>query len=256
MFADVTPRHDPPRLLVVVAHPDDETFGCGSLLLHAAGEGWETTVVCGSRGEAGEPAPGMDLGDRSLGEVREDELRQAAAVLGVARLALLDFSDSGMEGEPPTGSLCGVDPAAVTDAVRAVAADVDPDVVVSLDGSDGHRDHVRVRDASMTVAAERGVPAYLQALPRSLMARWAAHMAEVRPELEVYLRNAELGTPDAQVALVLDTSRHLEARERAIAVHASQTSPFEGLPPDLRRDFLTREHLLRGSFGSGSSGSG
>ncbi|WP_243059393.1 PIG-L deacetylase family protein [Nocardioides sp. SR21] len=245
MFADVTPRHDPPRLLVVVAHPDDETYGCGSLLLHAASEGWETTVVCGTRGEAGEPAPGTDLAGRTLGEVRERELWEAAGVMGVARLALLDFTDSGMEGDAPAGSLCGVDAEAVTEAVRAVAADVDPDVVVSLDASDGHRDHTRVRDASVTVAAERGVAAYLQALPRSLMTRWAEHMAGVRPELEVYLRNADLGTPDEHVALVIDTSAHLDARERAIAVHASQTSPFEGLPPELRRDFLTREHLVR-----------
>lgn len=245
MFTDVTPRHDRPRLLVVVAHPDDETFGCGSLLLHAASEGWDTTVVCATRGEAGEPSPGTDLSDRSLGEVREGELRAAADVLGVGRVVLLDFVDSGMDGVPALGTLCAADPADVTAAVRLLAADVDPDVVVTLDGADGHRDHACMRDASMAVAAERGVPAYLYALPRSLMTRWAAHMAEARPELGVYLRNADLGTPDEQVTVVLETDAHLEARERAIAIHASQTSPFEGLPPDLRRDFLTREHLIR-----------
>lgn len=245
MFPDVTPRHDPPRLLVVVAHPDDETFGCGSLLLAAAAAGWETTVACATRGEAGEPAPGTDLGGRSLGEVRERELWAAAGVLGVARVALLDFADSGMEGEPAPGTLCAADPAEVAAAVRTIATEVDPDAIVSLDASDGHRDHAAVRDASIAVAGERGVPAYLQALPRSLMSRWAAHMTEVRPELEVYLRNADLGTPDEQLALVLDTAAHLEARERAIAVHASQTSPFEGLPPGLRHDFLAQVHLLR-----------
>ncbi len=245
MLPDVSPRNDPPRLLVVVAHPDDETFGCGSLLLQAASDGWESTVVCATRGEAGELAPGVDLGDRSLGELREAELRAAAAVLRVGRVVLLDFTDSGMDGDPPAGSLCGADPAAVTEAVRAIAAEVDPDVVISLDASDGHRDHSRLRDVSVAVAAERGVPAYLQALPRSLMDRWAAHMAQTRPELSVYLENADLGTPDAEVSVVLDTAAHLAAREQAIALHASQTSPFEGLPSDLRRDFLTAEHLIR-----------
>lgn len=246
MFPDVTPRHDRPRLLVVVAHPDDETYGCGSLLLHAASLGWDTTVACATRGEAGEPAPGTDLGGRSLGEVREEELHAAAAVLGVSRVILLDFVDSGMEGEPAPGTLCAADPAAVTEAIRRVAADVDPDVIVSLDAADGHRDHARVRESAVLVAGERGVPAYLYALPRSLMSRWAAHMTEARPELEVYLKNAELGTPDEQVVVSFETVEHLDARERAIAIHASQTSPFEGLPPDLRRDFLTQEHLLRG----------
>jgi LmbE family N-acetylglucosaminyl deacetylase len=245
VFADVTPRHDRPRLLVAVAHPDDETFGCGSLLLHAASEGWDTTVVCATRGEAGELSPGTDLGDRSLGDVREAELRAAADALRVGRVALLDFGDSGMEGDLAPGTLCAADPADVTAAVRAVAAEVDPDVIVCLDAADGHRDHARMRDASLAVATEWGVPAYLYALPRSLMTRWAAHMAEDRPEFEVYLRNVDLGTPDEQVTVVLETDEHLDTRERAIALHASQTSPFEGLPPDLRRDFLTREHLIR-----------
>jgi LmbE family N-acetylglucosaminyl deacetylase len=244
MLPAVTPRHDPPRLLAVVAHPDDETFGCGSLLLHAAHTGWQTTVLCATRGEAGEPAAGSDLGDRPLGEHRADELREAADLLGVHRLVLLDFVDSGMEGEAGPDTLHGADPAAVTAAVRAVAAEIEPDVVLSLDAADGHRDHARVRDAAVAVADEIGVPAYLQALPRSLMSRWADHMAQARPEM-AHLRYADLGTPDEQVAVVIDTTAHLAARERAIAVHRTQTSPFEGLPADLRRDFLTREHLVR-----------
>lgn len=245
MLPGVTARHTPPRLLLAVAHPDDETFGCGSLLLAAAAAGWSTTVVCATRGEAGEPAPGVDLAGRSLAEVREEELREAADLLGVGRLVLLDFTDSGMSEEPPAGSLCAADPAAVTAAVRAVAAEVDPDAVVSLDAADGHRDHARARDAAVAVARERGVPAYLQALPRSLMDRWVAHMVEARPDME-HLRYAGLGTPDDEIAVVLDTEAHLEARERAIAVHASQTSPYDGLPDDLRRAFLTRDHLVRG----------
>ena len=47
-----------PRLLVVVAHPDDEAFGCGSVLAHATRRGLRSTVVCATRGELGEPAPG------------------------------------------------------------------------------------------------------------------------------------------------------------------------------------------------------
>ena len=71
------------RLHLVVAHPDDETFGCGSLLLHAAAAGVETVVTCATRGEAGEPPAGSALGPAELGRVREQELRSAASVLGV-----------------------------------------------------------------------------------------------------------------------------------------------------------------------------
>jgi N-acetyl-1-D-myo-inositol-2-amino-2-deoxy-alpha-D-glucopyranoside deacetylase len=55
----------------------------------------------------------------------------------------------------------------------------------------------------------------------------------------------ELGTPDDEITLVIETTAHYDARERAIAAHASQSSPYDGLPGDLRRAFLTREHLIR-----------
>lgn len=243
MFPGVTTRHTPPQLMLVVAHPDDETFGCGSLLLAAAAAGWRTSVVCATRGEAGEARPGTDLGGRPLGEVREAELHVAAGLLGVSEVTLLGFGDSGMDGDPAPGTLAAAPLGTVVDAVRRRVAEADPDVVVTLDAGDGHRDHAVIRDAAVLVGGERGLPVYLQCLPRSLMQRWAVHMAAVQPDL-AYLAQADLGTPDDQVTLVLDTTDVLEARERAIAAHRSQTSPFEALPDDLRHAFLTREHLL------------
>ena len=118
MFPGVTPRHPTPRLLLVVAHPDDETFGCGSLLLAAAAAGWRTTVACATRGEAGELRAGADLAGRTLGDVRESELREAARLMGVSEVVLLGFGDSGMAGEPPAGSLAAAEPATVAEAVR------------------------------------------------------------------------------------------------------------------------------------------
>jgi N-acetyl-1-D-myo-inositol-2-amino-2-deoxy-alpha-D-glucopyranoside deacetylase len=56
---------------------------------------------------------------------------------------------------------------------------------------------------------------------------------------------AALGTPDEEITTVIDVAEHLAARERAMALHASQTSPFEGLPDDLRRAFLATDHLRR-----------
>src|SRR5689334_6160436 len=93
--------------MVVVAHPDDESFGCGSTLLHAAAAGARTAVVCATRGEAGEPAPGTGIARVELARVRERELRDAAVVLGVSSVRLLDFADSGMEGPADAATLAG-----------------------------------------------------------------------------------------------------------------------------------------------------
>ena len=74
------------RLSVVVAHPADDTFGCGSVLAHAAELGIRSTVACATRGEAGSPAPGRGLDDADMAEVREIELHAAAEHLGVAQV--------------------------------------------------------------------------------------------------------------------------------------------------------------------------
>ena len=69
------------RLAVVVAHPDDETFGCGSILLHAAAAGARTAVVCATRGEAGGVAPGVRVPTAGVAGLREAELRAAARAM-------------------------------------------------------------------------------------------------------------------------------------------------------------------------------
>jgi LmbE family N-acetylglucosaminyl deacetylase len=229
-----------PRLQVVVAHPDDETFGCGSLLLHAAAAGAITAVACATRGEAGGDA--LDVA-----AVRERELREAADLLGVERVDLLGFADSGMAGDAGRGTLVGAPFDDVVAAVLAPVVDFRPDVLVTLDASDSHRDHVRIRDAACEAARLAGVArVYLACLPRSLMRRWVSHVRAERPDMQhLDADTAAMGTPDDDLTTVIDAAEHRAIRERAIAVHASQTSPFEGLPADLRGAFLDTVHLQR-----------
>lgn len=77
------------RLLVVVAHPDDESFG-GSVLAHAAANRFVTAVVCATRGEAGESRIETD----DLAALRESELRVAAGILGVGQVDHIAISDA------------------------------------------------------------------------------------------------------------------------------------------------------------------
>lgn len=126
----------PLRLLCVLAHPDDESLGCGGLLARSAAEGIETFLVTATRGERGRlgsERPGPDI----VGPVRERELRAAAAVLGLRETILLGY---------PDGALAEADPA---DAVRRIADAVRrirPHVVVTFgaDGAYGHPDHIAI----------------------------------------------------------------------------------------------------------------
>ena len=228
-------------LLVVVAHPDDESFGCGSVLAHATAAGHESAVLCATRGEAGESRFPAD----DLAAVREAELREAARILGVGEVRLLGHRDSGMTGDPAPGSLVTVDPEVVAAEVRAAIDELRPDIVVTPDASDGHRDHVVVRDATLTAVDTVAHPpgaTYLWCLARSSMARWADHVRAAGGD-SAYLSVAELGTPDEDITTVLDVGAHLATRWRAIRAHASQASPFDDLPADLQEEFLTRDRL-------------
>ncbi len=239
----------PARLLVVVAHPDDETFGCGGTLLWAAERGAATAVCCATRGEEGVAAPGSGVTRDGLAAAREHELRAAASFLGVERVELLGFRDSGMAGEPVAAALVSTPLDAVAATVARVIDDVRPHVVVTLDASDGHRDHAHIRDATLAAVALASwhvQAVYLQCLLRSLMQRWIAHTTGGNPD-SAHLQGdtAALGTPDEAVTTDLDTAAFLDRRRAAIALHASQTSPFVGLPEPLSRAFLSAEHLQR-----------
>jgi N-acetyl-1-D-myo-inositol-2-amino-2-deoxy-alpha-D-glucopyranoside deacetylase len=264
----------PPKLLVVVAHPDDETFGCGGVIAHAAAAGAEVVVCSATRGELGEDHSGTTDGPGELGAARVAELEAAGRALGAARTSVLDLGDSGWDGPIPAGSLCGVDSSVVVAEVRRLLEAEVPDVVVTLDptGSDGHRDHVRIAEATTAAVeawvregrpartgvqatelhgARRGARAtggpdvhlYHWFLTRSLMHRWAEHMAAADPD-SVYLQ-VELGHPDDDTTTILDTTAQVETIRRAIAEHRTQQSPYDGLPADLELAFLGTQHLQR-----------
>jgi len=133
------------KLLAVVAHPDDESFGfCGTLAKYAA-EGVETYLVTATRGERGRFGSLGKGGDAvEVGRVREAELRAAAAVLGMREVSLLNYADG------------AVDQVEAITAIRDVVSHIRrirPDVVVTFgpDGAHGHPDHIAI--SQFTTAA-------------------------------------------------------------------------------------------------------
>ena len=235
------------KLLVVVAHPDDETFGTGSVIARAARNGAEVVVCCATHGELGEARPDSVPDGATLAEVRAGELRDAAALLGANRVRLLNFEDSGWDGDCKPTSLVGAAFDDVVAAVREVVADEQPDVVVTLDpsGGDGHRDHVRIAQAT-TAAFDEAAPEeatlYYWCLVRSVMRRWIAHKSgSVYDEVP----DDDFGCPDEHITTVIDVADLLPLRLEAIGHHRSQASPYDDLPADLQAEFLATDRLIR-----------
>jgi N-acetyl-1-D-myo-inositol-2-amino-2-deoxy-alpha-D-glucopyranoside deacetylase len=231
------------RLLVTVAHPDDETFGCGSIIATAVAAGATVTVLCATLGDRGETHLGLTR--EQLTRQRLRELQLAAGVLGVTEVITLTYGDSDFGGDVPEDSLCAADAAVVTADVAAVMARVRPDAVVTLDGCDGHRDHIRMRDATRA-ACDGGVVLYEATLPNHLMRRWLDEQRITNPNAAYHaIDPGAFGRPDHEVTHVIDARSVLATRELAIAMHVSQASPFDGLSPELREAFLATDHLVR-----------
>lgn len=257
----------PRRLLVTVAHPDDETFGMGSTIAHYAAAGVEVHVVCATRGEAGEIAPGSDATVETLGEVREAELRAAAEVLGASKVRLLGFKDSGMTPAEENGDPAVFINAPEADVIAAftrVIRDVRPHVVVTMppDGGTGHPDHIRVCQLTTKAFKLAAHPGYIEPgglvhapaklfykeYPRSRMRVFLEAIASERPEMSEMVRSSgidKFGVDDDAISAEVDVSDVLEIRVKANACHVSQGSPFDMLPPDMIPEVLGTDYFTR-----------
>src|SRR5205085_10966727 len=88
-------------VLAAFAHPDDEAFGTAGVFRKYRDEGARTALVCATRGEEGEISDPALATPETLGQVREQQLREACRIIGVEDLSFLDYRD---------GSLAQVDP--------------------------------------------------------------------------------------------------------------------------------------------------
>ena len=243
------------RLLLVHAHPDDETLTTGGTLArYAADADTAVTLVTCTLGEQGEVIPpelgllAADAADQ-LGGYRIGELAAACTALGVGDRRFLGgigrWRDSGMvlagrgvrAATPPRlhpRALAARDALAdQVDALTAVLEEVAPQVVVTYaaDGGYGHPDHVRAHD--LTAAAVRRVPEVTRLFATVTgRERLAAGLAALTGAEGLPFRLPDPdelpGVPDADVDVTLDVAAQRPARLAALAAHATQVALWDG----------------------------
>jgi N-acetyl-1-D-myo-inositol-2-amino-2-deoxy-alpha-D-glucopyranoside deacetylase len=251
-------------LLLVHAHPDDESIGTGATMAKYAAEGARVTLVTCTLGELGEIIPPdlRHLFPDELGQHRIVELDRACAALGVTDHRFLGgagrWRDSGMMGLPDNDDprcfwQANVDEAAA--ALAEVIRDVGADVIVTYNanGFYGHPDHIQAhRVAWRAVEMEkRKVKFYATAVPRSVLAA-----AQELPEDSWFRRDTDLsvGVPDDQVTTAIDAAKYLDAKLAALRAHETQITvdgEFFALSNELGQRVLGTEYytLLAGHRG-------
>ncbi len=247
-------------VLVVIAHPDDEALGISGTMARLVDEGDAVTIVCATRGEAGEISDPALATPETLGEVREQELRDAMRDLGVEDVRFLDYRDSGMAGTPENDhaeSLYQAEPLQVAMGLTAIMQEVNPDVIITWDASGGygHPDHVRVHETvveafgSYQMRSGRPVRLYYMALPMHLFQEMAAELQEQGVEWgNESIRDRAMQLERPPVTTVIDVGPYIEQKRRAMACHRSQLppeSPWEKVSEALRRQLVGAEYFHR-----------
>jgi N-acetyl-1-D-myo-inositol-2-amino-2-deoxy-alpha-D-glucopyranoside deacetylase len=226
-------------LLLVHAHPDDESIGTGATMAKYAAEGARVTLVTCTLGELGEIIPpslahlAAEQEDR-LGEYRIGELAAACAELGVTDHRFLGgpgrWRDSGMMGTPGNDDprcfwRADVDEAA--EALLEIIREVRPQVLVTYDanGFYGHPDHIQAHRVA-----------------------WRAYEKASENTIKFYATAAPDGP---RVTTEIDAGPYLERKLAAMRAHATQitvtpltvTPPFFALSDNVRRPALGTEYF-------------
>jgi LmbE family N-acetylglucosaminyl deacetylase len=137
-------------LLLVLAHPDDESMGTGGVILRHTRNGIPTHLVCATYGEKGWLGKPVGAKPEDLGEIRTKELESASEALGLAGVELWDY---------PDGGLAQSDHQEITQRIWEQVSRLRPRAVVGWgpDGSYGHPDHITIgacTDAAVSAMTE------------------------------------------------------------------------------------------------------
>lgn len=231
------------RVLMVFAHPDDETLLAGALIPKLLSDGNEVHLLC--------VAPGDDAD-------RVSRMERAAAEFGISRVVSLRFAASGASNPPAEGprmpTLASAPESAVAHLIEGRIAEIAPSIVIthSPTGDYGHPDHIACHRATAMAVDATSRPLELYALA------WPSFALSVNRRLGRVFgafgdREATAERPEnLPVTHVHDVSRYLPHRKRAARHYSNEIARgplpmrlLEAAPVALQRPVLGKARLSR-----------
>lgn len=217
----------PLRILVAYAHPDDESFGPSAVLARYAREGAAIYGLFATRGEHGDAHLDPEPPPRVLGRLREQDLRDATAAIGFARVDILDYED-GTVAAVPSGELEG--------HVWAALQRYRPQVVLTFGpgGITRHPDHIAIHRATMVM--------FYQALAEGLGVSELYYDA-VPAERAQQMKLEDV--PDGQPNTWIDVSETQPVKLEALRIHARHIADAREMVQRLEQEAVTVAPLYR-----------
>ena len=243
------------------AHPDDEALLVAGTLARAAAEGHRVVLVSATAGGAGLAASSYGTADE-LARHRLAELQRSADAIGAARVELLGYADSGLDGAaaPPSGqeAFAHADVDAAAQRLAAILREEQAHVLTGYDpsGGYGHPDHVQVHHVAARAAELAGTPVLLEATVDQDLLRRAVRLASLvyRFPPEFDREGFERAyAPRSVLTHKVDVRRFADRKRASMAAHASQATADSGdrtlaallrLPQPLYRRVLGREWFV------------
>ena len=263
------------RILLVHAHPDDETINNGATMALYAALGAQVTLITCTRGEEGEVlTPELthlaSSETDSLGEHREIELTNAMKALGVTDFRFLaegegKYRDSGMMGTEPNNRadvFWQADLEEASDYLVKVIDEVKPHILITYDeiGGYGHPDHIQAHRVAMR-ASEKSKwqiqKIYWNTMPKSVLAESMAKMKELGSDFfgADNVDDLPFAKEDSFVTSLIDGNSYVDAKMAAMKAHHTQISldgPFFALSNNLGLQVWGHEYytLVKGEKGA------
>lgn len=209
--------------VAVFAHPDDEAFGpAGTIAQYARDH--DVYILSATKGEAGQNSK---IGERKLSDIRADELRTSAKILGVKDVFFLGFED---------GTLCNNLYHKLADAIREKLEEFRPETILTFEprGVSGHIDHITVAMATTFVF-------YKLPFVKTLLQHTAkAEYTDLRKDYFIYFPP---GYKRSDVDKIVNIEDVWEKKVQAMQAHESQKQDVDRILA-IQSKFPKEEYLL------------
>jgi N-acetylglucosamine malate deacetylase 2 len=231
------------KIVLVFAHPDDESYGTGGTIYRYASTGTEIHLITATNGEGSKHRSPDKIG-YDLGGVRKNELYNAGKILGIRQIHFLEYPDR-LLSTIPRGELEA--------SIKRILIKIRPQVVITFDknGVTGHPDHKAISRATTNAffktylrrssePPEQSSPfpkLYYLTFPKS----WLSKLSWSR---KILLRRKYRGTADQDITTKIDISAFTSIKIEACKCHKTQLTSFHRLTRYIGLKYFEKEYFL------------